>query len=244
MTTENNLPVSYGYERISLAKAKKLSRTWLNKSLPSSQWQLVEPILRKKKVPSLAIPVIKIIKKLNLKRTKLLDVGCSSGYYYDFFKWANLNVKYAGCDISPEFISLSRKKHWGVDFKIAPITKLPYKDNNFDLVFASGILHYELNYRQALKEMARVSSRYILLHRLPIFISNTRISYYQKIGYGIKMMETIYPLYKLTHLFDDLGLIMKFYLWGDKLDIKTSAHWMTILLDKQLSRPVATRAKV
>lgn len=235
MNIENKLPVSYGYERISLAKAKKLSRAWLNKSLPLSQWQLMEPILRKKKVPSLAMPVIKIIKKLNLKRTKLLDVGCSSGYYYDFFKWAKLNVKYAGCDVSSDFISLAKRKHWGVDFSVAQIANLPYDDNSFDLVLASGVLHTELNYRQAIEEIARVSSRYILLHRLPIFISNSRISYYQKVGYGIEMMETIYPLYKLTHLFDDLGLIMKFYLWGDKLDIKTSAYWMTILLDKQLS---------
>lgn len=233
MTTKNDAPVSYGYERISLVRAVGLSQAWLNKTLPLSQWHLVEPILYKKRIPMLAKPVIRIIKKIISRKTKILDVGCSSGYYYDFFKWAKLNIKYAGCDISPEFISLAKKKHWGLNFKVAPITTLPYKNNSFDLVLASGVLHCELDYQRAIKEMARVSSRYILLHRLPIFATNTKTSFYQKVGYGVEMMETIYPLSRLTKLFCEQGLTMKFYLWGDKLDVKTPAYWTTILLEKR-----------
>lgn len=234
MNTENNLPVSYGYERISLTKAKRLSRAWLNKSLPLSQWQLVEPILRKKKVPSLAMPVIKIIKKLNLKRTKLLDVGCSSGYYYDFFKWAKLNVKYAGCDVSPNFIALAKKNHRWIDFRTAPLINIPHDDDAFDVVLASGVIHYELGFKKGLRELVRVSKRYVLLHRLPIFEINTKTSYYKKVGYGVYMLETIFALKFLTRIFLELGLTIHYYWSGERVDIKSSARWTTILLEKTI----------
>ena len=234
MSKKNSEPVSYGYQKISLKKARTLVDAWLDKSLPQNQWQIVAPTLRSRKIPDVVTPVIEIIKKLRLRRPGLLDVGCSSGFYYDFFELAGLNFKYAGCDISPDFISLARKKHRGVDFKVAPITELPYKDNHFEVVLASGVLHLELSYEQAVKELVRVSSRYVLLHRLPIFAINTRIGYYQKVGYGVKMMERVFSLSSLSKLFFDLGLLMKFYLWGDKLDIKTWACWTTILLEKRL----------
>lgn len=232
MNTRRSEPVSYGYVKISESKAKQLVGAWLNKSLPKSQWQIVAPIMKRKVVPDVAEPVIRILRNLGIDKLKLLDVGCSSGYYYDFFKWALLNVKYSGCDVSPDFISLAKKRYWGVDFRVATITDLPYKGNGFEIVFASGVLHSELNYRQAIKEIARVSSRYILLHRLPIFSINTNIGHYQKMGYGVIMMETVFPLSKLTELFDDLKLKMKFCTYGDRMDIKTPAYWTTVLLEK------------
>ena len=235
MSKKNSEPVSYGYRKISLGEARQLSDAWLDNSLPQSQWQIVAPILKEKKVPEVAALVIEIIKRLGLVRPSILDVGCSSGYYYDFFKWAGLNLKYAGCDVSPHFILLAKKKHRRIDFKVGPMTRLPYKDNSFNIVLASGVLHIELDYKKALGELIRVSNKYVLLHRLPVFSTNTRISYYQKTGYGIQMMETVFSLSNLSKLFLDLGLMMKFYLSGDKLDVKTPAYWTTILLEKKLS---------
>lgn len=227
-------PVSYGYQKISLKKARALTDIWLNKSLPKSQWQIVAPILKEKKIPEVAIKAVKIVKNLELEKPNILDVGCSSGYYYDFFKWAGLEFDYEGCDISPHFISLARKKHRKVIFKTASILKLPYENNGFDVVLASGVLHYELDYQLALKELARVSSKYVLLHRLPVFAINakTGISYYKKIGYGVDMMEIVFDWKTLNQLFLKLKLSLRQFLAGDKLDFKTPAYWTTILLKR------------
>ena len=235
MSKKNSEPVSYGYKKISLVEARLLADAWLNETLPQSQWQIVAPILKEKKVPEVAVPAIEIIKRLGLVRPSILDVGCSSGYYYDFFKWAGLSTRYVGCDVSPHFVALARKSHRGIDFKTATMTRLPHRDDSFDVVLASGVLHIELDYKKALGELIRVSNKYVLLHRLPVFSTNTRISYYQKTGYGIQMMETVFSLSNLSKLFLDLGLMMKFYLSGDKLDVKTPAYWTTILLEKKLS---------
>ncbi len=234
MTKTGPVPVSYGYQKISLKEAKCLSVAWLDKSLPESQWRLVAPIMARKKVPEVARPVIKAVKQLQLSCPRILDVGCSSGFYYDFFKWADIKNKYAGCDVSPHFIALAKKKHWLVDFRTAPITKLPYKDSSFEVVLASGILHYELNYQQALGELARVASSYVLLHRLPVFETNINNSNYKKIGYGVEMPEIVFALKTLGRLFFDSGLVMQQYWPGNRLDIRTPARWTTILLEKNL----------
>lgn len=234
MTKKNSEPVSYGYQKISLDRAHRLTGAWLDKTLPQSQWQIVAPILKDKKVPEVAIPVVEIVKRLELKQPSILDVGCSSGYYCDFFKWAGLEFKYAGCDVSPHFISLAKKRHRWVDFKVAPITKLPYKNNSFDVVLASGVMHCELDYHQAMRELVRISSSHVLLHRLPIFATSgkEKTSYFKKFGYGIEMMEVVFNWETLIKMFAGLKLDMRKFLAGDRLDIEPSAHWSTISLKK------------
>ncbi len=234
MTKKAPEPISYGYQKISLSQARKLADAWLDKTLPHSQWQVVAPILKEKKIPAVAAPVVEIVRRLDLKRLKILDVGCSSGYYNDFFKWAGLDLRYDGCDVSPHFISMAKKKYRWVDFKTAPMTRLPYGRGSFDIALASGVLHYELDYKRALGELARVSNKYILLHRLPVFETNieNKLSYYRKIGYGVEMMEIVFDWKTLLALFSRLELNIKEYLAGDRLDIKTPAQWTTILLEK------------
>ncbi|KKR27246.1 hypothetical protein A2875_02295 [Candidatus Gottesmanbacteria bacterium RIFCSPHIGHO2_01_FULL_46_14] len=234
MSKKNSEPVSYGYRKISLGEARQLSDAWLDNSLPQSQWQIVAPILKEKKVPEVAALVIEIIKRLGLVRPSILDVGCSSGYYYDFFKWAGLSTRYVGCDVSPHFVALARKSHRGIDFKMAPMTELPFMDGVYDIVLASGVLHTDLGYRRALVELARVSKKYILLHRLPVFSTGSKmnLSYYKKIGYGVEMMEIVFDWKTLLALFSRLKLNVKEYLAGDRLDIKSPAYWSTILLEK------------
>ncbi len=226
MTKKNPEPISYGYQKIPLSEAHRLAISWLDKTLPQSQWQVIAPILKERKIPQVAKPVIQMVKSLKLIQPRVLDVGCSSGYYYDFFKWAGLRFQYSGCDVSPHFISLAKKKYGRVDFKTAPITRLPYRDNSFDIILASGVLHYELDYQQALRELTRVSSKYILLHRLPVFATNTRtgISYYKKIGYGVEMVEIVFDWKTLIKMFWESKLNMKQFLAGDRLDIKPSAY--------------------
>ena len=206
MTTSRGEPISYGYVKISESLAKMMAGVWLDRSLPKSQWKIVSPILKSKVVPEVAKPVVGIIEKLGLERASILDVGCSSGFYSDFFKWSNFKIRYQGCDISPYFISLAREKYPHLKFKVTPILNLPYVNDSFDVVLASGVLQAELDYSKAILELTRVTSKYILLHRVPIFStkSKSRLAYYKKVGYGIEMMETIFDLLTLKRIFKKL----------------------------------------
>ncbi len=237
MNTRRSEPVSYGYVKISRSKVKMLIGAWLLESLPKSQWEIVAPIMKKKEVPDVAKPVIKTIRNLGIGRAKLLDVGCSSGYYYDFFRWSKLRLDYCGCDVSPYFISLAKEKYPKIDFKVAPMSNLPYRNDSFCIVLASGVLHCDPDYERAIAELVRVSNRYILLHRLPIFPANSRskISYYKKIGYGVEMMEVIFDFKTLNKIFKKLKIRTKHFETAGKMDIPDEAYWSTILLEKKLS---------
>lgn len=88
---------------------------------------------------------------------KILDIGCGKGYLlFDFLKVLP-NAEVYGVDIS-EYAIKNSKEEIRSRLKKASATKLPWKDNTFDLVVSINTLHnlhcYELD--QALREMNRV----------------------------------------------------------------------------------------
>ena len=88
---------------------------------------------------------------------KILDIGCGKGFLlFDFLKVLP-NAEVYGVDISEYAIKNSKEEicHRLIN---SSATKLPWKDNTFDLVVSINTLHnlhcYELD--QALREMNRV----------------------------------------------------------------------------------------
>ena len=103
---------------------------------------------------------------------KILDVGCGPG---------NLDLMIAGIlgegsiygiDISPKMIEIARKKAKGrgydIDYRVGSSTELPYKSDEFDVVFTC-LMYHHLNYEeknQTLKEICgtlKTSGRYVCL---------------------------------------------------------------------------------
>jgi len=90
----------------------------------------------------------------NIKRKRLLDIGCGAGIHIK--KYLKEGAKVEGIDISNTMIELARKKCPKVEFKIGTITKLPYKNSEFDIITASLIINYVDNLKKAFKEVNRV----------------------------------------------------------------------------------------
>jgi len=66
-----------------------------------------------------------------------------------------------GVDISNTALAITNKK--GVKTVKADILKgLPFEDNSFDLVYSDGLLEHFIDPEPVLKELFRVSKRYIL----------------------------------------------------------------------------------
>lgn len=87
---------------------------------------------------------------------KLLDVGCGTGNLLD-----NLNIpkeQYVGIDISEEMISVAKKKFPQFIFHQGGMNKLPFKDNEFDILTCMyGTISYSDDLRKVLKEFQRVT---------------------------------------------------------------------------------------
>lgn len=90
----------------------------------------------------------------NIRKKKILDLGCGSGIYAKILKRRGAVVY--GIDISPKMIELAKKNVKGVDFRVGTVYKLPYDSETFDIVLASLVVHYFANLNKAFKEIRRV----------------------------------------------------------------------------------------
>ncbi len=112
----------------------------------------------------LKIKQLKLFKKLfkNIKNKKILDIACGNGAYSIFLA---KNNKVIGLDISPGMIKISKelaKQHnISHNFKgiVGDAEKLPFKDNEFDIVLCMDTLHHFTDKRtySMLKEFNRVT---------------------------------------------------------------------------------------
>ncbi len=85
----------------------------------------------------------------------LLDVGCGTGTMLKLLQEQGLqNLR--GADISENMLKIAANKNPNIPFRAALSEKLPYKDNIFDLVYLSGILHHLPSTDTTLKEIYRI----------------------------------------------------------------------------------------
>lgn len=107
----------------------------------------------------------KIIKRIIKDSAKVLDAGCGYGRMSELFNPKN----YTGVDFSPDFIEIAKKKYPNNKFEVQDLTKLPYKDQEFDWSFCVSIKNMIETYDSPLKwlemeqELKRVSKSILIL---------------------------------------------------------------------------------
>lgn len=83
---------------------------------------------------------LKKLSKLVGKGAKVLDLGCASGYQSKML--FELDCKVTGLDLSPGMIRAAKKRVPGAKFIVGDMTNLPFKNGEFDGVYArASILH-------------------------------------------------------------------------------------------------------
>jgi len=103
--------------------------------------------------------ILDLIKKSNVK--SILDVGCGTGPVYWLTK--DIDVKYKGVDYSKGFISIAKRNFSEGDFEVQDARKLKEKDNSWDLVLLMHTLDHIDDWKAALREAKRVSSRLVMI---------------------------------------------------------------------------------
>ena len=114
------------------------------------------------KVHPILISYIKKIKKLEKKVKTIVDIGCGTGRNTLYL--ASKNFEITAIDNSPKAITKLKSKlkeikpTLKVDTKQSDMTKLPFKNNSFDIAMAWRIFHLgKKEFRKsAIKEMYRV----------------------------------------------------------------------------------------
>lgn len=107
------------------------------------------------------ISLISLVKPL--KAESILDAGCGEGFTMNKLKENGIGKKIEGIEYSKEAIVFGKKLFPDLIIKQGSVYDLPYKDNFFDLVICTEVLEHLENPNKALKEMLRVSRKYLII---------------------------------------------------------------------------------
>ncbi|KAF0142625.1 MAG: methylase involved in ubiquinone/menaquinone biosynthesi [Stygiobacter sp.] len=103
-----------------------------------------------------------ILKALScIEFDSLLDVGGAEGYTAALVKNV-FNVNVTSCDLSSEACNRA-KEIFGVNGKAVDIHKLPFEDNEFDVVVCSETIEHVPDFRLATNELLRVCKKAVVL---------------------------------------------------------------------------------
>lgn len=141
-----------------------------------------------------------------LAKPSLIEIGCGSGYYSEVF--ATLlpdGIAYTGIDYSVAMIERAHARYPAVQFEVADAARLPYREAHFDIAFNGVSLMHIVEYAAAIREMARVVSRYCILHTVPVF-DDCRTTYLRKYAYGAPVVEIVFGRAELMSLCKESGL--------------------------------------
>ncbi|MFA4833290.1 MAG: class I SAM-dependent methyltransferase [Patescibacteria group bacterium] len=88
--------------------------------------------------------------------TLLLDIGCGPGVFSKIL--ARQGFRVYGVDFSPEVIKVAERKSENLDinYQVASIYNLPFKDNYFDKIICLGVFQTVENSETAILEIRRV----------------------------------------------------------------------------------------
>jgi SAM-dependent methyltransferase len=89
-------------------------------------------------------------------KTTLLDVGCGNGFFtYYFERFCDA----AGLDYSQKMLDMNpvKKKH------LMDVNDMKFPDGSFDVVFCHAMLHHVEDMDRVVREMGRVSRRYVVI---------------------------------------------------------------------------------
>ncbi len=95
-----------------------------------------------------------VLKHVDLRRKRILDVGCGIGAYLRKFK--NFSDEVYGVDIDPERVAQARLTTATV--MVAPAEALPFPDGFFEVVFLHEVIEHVDDDRLAVAEAVRVTA--------------------------------------------------------------------------------------
>jgi len=138
----------------------------------------------------------KLLQLAELKENQnFLEVGCGTGAVCKYVAKKYL-CEVTGVDVDPEQIQLAQESSHDITsirFMIADATRLPFPDNNFDVVLSFGTTHHISNWLDALSEIRRVlkPKGYFIYYELIYSKPMAKLGRSFKHSYGIVTMPEL-----------------------------------------------------
>ena len=201
--------VSYGYRPLAENEnTDQLAKAWQHADLPARQRGLVQQELEQmyagKLRPQFAA-LAELVRPYLRDGSSVLELGCSSGYYYEILEYLLGNrIDYTGVDYSEEMIAMARDFYSRPQFFCTDAKSLFFADRQFDLVISASVLLHVPNYRQHIEETCRVARDLLVLHRTPV-CHNSPTTSMAKLAYGVETVE---------YRFNEQELLQHFSLQG------------------------------
>jgi len=105
--------------------------------------------------------LISLIKPLSIE--SILDAGAGEGFTMNKLKENSIGKRIEGIECSREAISFGKKLFPDLMLREGNLHELPYKDSSFDLVVCTEVLEHLKEPEKALKEILRVSKKYLII---------------------------------------------------------------------------------
>ncbi len=145
----------------------------------------------------------KALELATLEGSNLCEIGCGSAYLADFiYSSVSKDFQYIGVDSSLSTLTLANSHRNLIQ---ANSDFLPFPNDFFHIVLDGAALIHIFNWQNSLKEYARVTRKYIILHSIS-FSDNPENSYITKFAYGQKVSEIIFSKNLLLGECYDLNL--------------------------------------
>ena len=133
---------------------------------------------------------------LDLAGLSVLEICCGSGMMAE--KFARAGARVIGTDFSPAAIARARERtrryHFDATFMVADAENLAFADHRFDIVAVHDGLHHLDNPDRAIREMARVARRGVLiLDPAQAALTNLAV----KLGIAVEVEEAGNPVKRL-----------------------------------------------
>ncbi len=116
---------------------------------------------RRKEIDNFYSTLSKMCKQLRVK--KVLDAGCGEGFTLDQLRKEKIGNEFVGIDNSAVAINLGKKLFPSFLLKVDDIYNLSFNDSSQDLVICTEVLEHLKEPDRAIKELIRVSKKYIVL---------------------------------------------------------------------------------
>jgi ubiquinone/menaquinone biosynthesis C-methylase UbiE len=120
----------------------------------------------KMKIETQVIPRTKILSEFLKPEYKVLDIGCGAGRYFNSIVRRSMLIPvedYTGIDGAEGMLAEARRLYPEGDFRKGDAFNLEFSDGSFDMCLLMDVIQHIPDYKPLIKEMHRVSNKYIVV---------------------------------------------------------------------------------
>lgn len=183
--------------------------SWKSPKIPEEQLKIVDSeleMLRRDTPPSVYAVGAEALNSIpGDNKLTLLEVGCASGYYFEVIaKLCAGRFEYAGADYSDAMIDVAQKRYPNIKFLNIDIRKIELPDKAYDVVFSGAVIEHVKEWKEAVRELARVARAYLILHRTPVtYVRSYRTE--KKIYAGVPAFYNRFNKDELMNIISECG---------------------------------------